>query len=414
MARVNEITPPVDWDRPLKKKHSNTRLSGLDVWYDFDWKTVFKHNVAAFPHGQSLTSAVRRCCPTDKIPCLLLTQNDDADQGTTQTDTHYVHVIRVNEYLAKSSSDPAMAYIALTVQEDLDLLLDLHLDEEAIRRWVGSSPGRIVNLLQLIANVLAENSNTPSSFRHSDSARAISALEQIAPQLLDAANIDEMRQLANWMASKRTGRTAVQEALADQIRNRIKDVRLHLEEYRQLLQEPNTTETRFQQFITAHPRLLGLEYARVRPKVTTPRGEIDFLVERHDGYHDFLELKAPADPIIRCDSDDSDTPGSASQYSLGPALANALAQVQVYRRQLTRSHESMDEDYGIRHTRHPRATIIVGRENQLSSARKRILRQLNRSLHRIDVMPYDVLAQRAEIQLNNLEALLLPGQAGPD
>ena len=355
MARANQNAPPVVWDKPLKRKHSSTRLSGLDVWYDFGWKTVFGHNVAAFPHGQSLTSAIRRRCPTGKTPCLLLTQKDDADQGTTQTDSHYVHVIRVNEYLAKSSSDPAMAYFAITVQEDLDLLLDLHLDEAAMRRWVGSSAGRIVDLLQLIANVLAANNQTRSSFKQSDSARAISALEQIVPQLLDSANIDELRQLANWMASKRTGRTVVQEALADRIRNRIMDVRSHLEEYRLLLREPSTNETRFQRFITDHPRLLGLEYARVRPKVPTPRGEIDFLVERHDGYHDLLELKAPDDPVIRCDGDDSDAPGSASQYSLGPALANALAQVQVYRRQLTRSDESMVEDYGIRHTRHPRA-----------------------------------------------------------
>jgi len=414
MAKANIVSPPVAWDAPLKRKGSETRLSGLDVWYDFDWNTVFKHNVAAFPNGQSLTSAVRRRCPDDKVPCLLLTENDDAEQGTIQTDTHYVHVIRVNEYLAKSSADPAMAYFAITVQEDLDLLLDLHLDEGAILRWVGGSPGRIVDLLQLVAKVLAENSETPSSIRKSDAARAISALEQFAPQLLDAANIDEMRRLANWVASKKAGRTVVQEALARQIRNRIKDARSHLEEYRQLLSKPNTNETGFQRFITDHPRLLGLEYARVRPKVKTPKGEIDFLVERHDGYHDLLELKSPDDPIIRCARDDSVTPASASEYSLGPALANALAQVQVYHRQLTRSEESMDEDYGIRNTRHPRTTIIVGREHRLSLTRKRILRQLNRSLHRTDVMPYDVLAQRAETQLNNLEALLLPDQVGFD
>ncbi len=413
MAKTNEMPLPIDWNTPLKRKGSKTRLSGVDVWYDFDWKTMFSHNVAAFPNGQSLTSAVRRRCPADKIPCLLLTKNDDAKQGTIQTDTHYVQIIRVNEYLAKSSADPAMAYFAITAQEDLDLLLDLHLDETAIRRWVGSSADRIVDLLQLVAKVLAENRETPS-IRKSDAARAIAALEQIAPQFLDAVSIDEMRRLANWVASKKTGRTVVQEALANQIRNRIKDARSHLEEYRQLLGESNTNETRFQQFITDRPRLLGLEYARVRPKVKTPRGEIDFLVERHDGYHDLLELKAPDDPIIRCDSDDSVTPSSASEYSLGPALANALAQVQVYRRQLTRSDESMDEDYGITHTRHPRATIIVGREHRLSPTRKRILRQLNRSLHRIDIMPYDVLAQRAETQLNNLEALLLPDQVGSD
>ena len=35
-----------------------------------------------------------------------------------------------------------------------------------------------------------------------------------------------------------------------------------------------------------------------------------------------------------------------------------------------------------------------------------ILRQLNQSLHGMEVIPYDVLAARADAQLDNLEELL--------
>lgn len=408
MAAAGSTAPPITWELPLRRKASRTRLSGLDVWYDFDWKAVFKHNVAAFPNGQSLTSAVARHCPAGKIPCVLLTAKGDAKRHIMHTDTHYVHVIPVSEYLAKSYADPAMAYFATSVEEDLDLLFDQHLDLAAIHRWVGVNPRRMADLLQLVATVMRNDNGNHGSIDKQDIARLTTALEQIAPQLLDAAGIDELRRIAYWVSNKEVGRTALVEVMADQVLNRIEDARSHLEEYRRLLEKQNTSETTFQRFITNRPHLLGLEYARVRSKVKTPRGEMDFLVERHDGYHDLLELKTPDDPIIKCTSDDSVVPATASKYSLGPALVNALAQVQVYQRQLTSSENSMDEDYGISSTRHPRVTIVVGREHRLSQTKRRILRQLNRNLHRIEVMPYDVLAQRAKVQLDNLEALVLP------
>lgn len=394
--------PPVEWETPLKRKIGKARLSGLDVWYDFDWVAVFGHDRATFRHGQSLTSVVREWCPADKIPCLLLTANDDAEQRAIHTDTHYVRVIRITKYLAIATANPAMAYLAIAAKEELDELFDLHLDEAAILRWVRRTPQRIVALLQLVATVMGTDDEESSPLPQHDIADAIAALEDIAPRLLHGADVVELRRLANWLSEEKAGRRALLDALADHIPNRIEDARIRLEEYRGLLDDPNTNETTLQQFITDDPSLLGLEYARVQSKVPTTRGEVDFLVQRHDGYHDLVELKAPDDPIIKCDSNDSDAPGPASKYSLGPALAKALAQVQVYQRQLTRGAESMEEDHGIKYTRHPRVTIIVGREQSLPDQEKRILRQLNRNLHRIEIMPYDVLAQRAETQLNNL------------
>lgn len=44
--------------------------------------------------------------------------------------------------------------------------------------------------------------------------------------------------------------------------------------------------------------------------------------------------------------------------------------------------------------------------NDPSETEEMILRQLNQNLHRMEVIPYDVLAARADAQLANLEALL--------
>ena len=80
--------------------------------------------------------------------------------------------------------------------------------------------------------------------------------------------------------------------------------------------------------------------------------------------------------------------------------------MQHYREQLTSHEGAIEELHGVCHTRDPRVTIIIGRADDLSETEEMILRQLNQSLQRIEVIPYDVLAARADAQLANLEALL--------
>ena len=66
----------------------------------------------------------------------------------------------------------------------------------------------------------------------------------------------------------------------------------------------------------------------------------------------------------------------------------------------------MYSEYGIKQTGDPRVLSIIGRERALHPREKQILRHLNLSLHRIEVMPYDLLAKRAETQLSNLRRIL--------
>jgi len=58
-------------------------------------------------------------------------------------------------------------------------------------------------------------------------------------------------------------------------------------------------------------------------------------------------------------------------------------------------------------TREPRITILIGRRSELSNHQQRFLRELNRSLHHVEIMPLDVLARRARVTLDNVERYLL-------
>jgi ParB-like chromosome segregation protein Spo0J len=49
---------------------------------------------------------------------------------------------------------------------------------------------------------------------------------------------------------------------------------------------------------------------------------------------------------------------------------------------------------------------VVGLAGSLPEHRLRVLRELNRSLHRVEVVPYDALGDRAASVLDNVERYL--------
>ena len=58
---------------------------------------------------------------------------------------------------------------------------------------------------------------------------------------------------------------------------------------------------------------------------------------------------------------------------------------------------------------------MIGRTAKLTDPGKSILRELNRSLHRVEIVPYDILGQRAGATLNNVERYLIAAdEADPD
>lgn len=84
------------WDRPVNFiKGGPTRLGGLDVFYEFDWRQEFGHGRATFPNGTPLSDLVRSDCPDGLAPTLLLTVRDDADERAFDADGRYIVVVNV-------------------------------------------------------------------------------------------------------------------------------------------------------------------------------------------------------------------------------------------------------------------------------------------------------------------------------
>lgn len=411
----------IDWDLPLQQRQgSRRRLGGLDVFFDFDWKDVFQHNRSAFPNGQSLADLVARECPLGKTPTLLLTRKTDVEPSILQTDDRHVVIVPIRDYLAQAGADAASTYYArlsgarLTqlsalVEADftpveLGHFLDHQLDGAALVRWAEASPANVTILREVLSAVAAAPVGIAQLLQGLTSLQP-EEIEAIAARIQALAGHGGLRHLLETVTESATGREATAEVLGERLEERIADARRQLAEYKELIGGVTVTETDVQRFLEQHPWIVGLTYVRARPRVEIPRGALDFVLDRYDGFLDFLELKGPGEQIVVESRDADGRPPSASAYSLGPGLSKALAQTHLYRANLDDTR-GLAAQYGLNDTRQARIMIVLGRSTDLSPNAKEILRQLNLSLHRVEVIPYDLLGERTEGWLRSIEHLL--------
>ena len=395
--------PRLRWRRGARKL-----LAGLEVYHDFSWRQVIGHPKTMFRNGKDLAERIRDDCPEGKTPLLLLTTRDDVEKGHLRTDdANYVFVINIHKYRAEARRGAALNYLlgsfgagsidtmrrvsrAVSNPRQLDEILELSVTKKGLARWADRKPERVAMLQEIVGPRLTYagvGGDDPSG-------------REAARRLFRVVGPTAVQGIADELASTAEGRRAI--ASSDQLSGRIQDVRVAARDYRKLLAKPGASETDFQDFIKANPLLLGLEYAEVMSRARFLRGELDFVVRRHDGYRDLLELKGPNEPIILFNGEVEERP---SAYSLAPKLAQALAQVQLYREWIATSSKENRDLYGV--ARDPRITIIIGRDDRLpNETARKIVRQLNVTLHRMRVLPYDILADRAEAQLANLATFL--------
>jgi antiviral defense system Shedu protein SduA len=416
------VTMDIDWDRPLQhRRGSPNRLVGIDIYYDFVWSEVFSNGRAQFRNGKSLARLVGRECPQGKRPALLLTTRDDVEERPIETDSEFVVVLNLRRYLQNASADAAASYYAQAIGSGITRIAQLHelasqtdviaavvergLELEHIAAWAAR---RVDGIQQLrsIAGVADVGQATADVGSVVAALQALSGLDaEIIAAIEGVLGRVEDREVKlaflRALTANRTGRYVTSEILGQRINERLGDARDVADRYAHLVDDPQSTETRLQSYIEEHPWLLGLDYAQVRPRRPLPRGQMDFILERYDGYHDLLELKSPQDSIVTAPADVDGVPPVASSFALSPGLAQALAQVHIYRD--TMSADVVDRLYGLRNTRDPRIIIVIGRAGPLPDHRRRVLRELNLSLHRVEIVPYDVLASRARTILDNVE-----------
>jgi hypothetical protein len=286
-------------------------------------------------------------------------------------------------------------------------VLESEINLEQIASWAGEDPERRQKLRELAGGDGHGNvGDVLNALRalgddlDPEAVRAIGAL--FGPDADRERRLDLLRSIT----SDPSGQHLTGEVLRERVPQRIAEARTALKAYEALLDDPQAGETELQKFIEENLWLLGLEYVKARPRHPIIRGTADFILERVDGFHDLLELKNPQDPIVSAPAVSDGKPPPAHDYSLSPALANGLAQSHVYRDTLTSDDGANERNYGLSDTRDPRLFVVVGLAKTLPDHRLRVLRELNKSLHRVEIVPYDILGERAQSVLANVEKYL--------
>ncbi len=417
----------LEWDRPLWRRWgAPRRLGGILVFHDFKWRDVFPDERTHFRHGQKLAEGVQRRCPDALVPALLLTRRTDVEQGLVTTPTHFLYLLNIDEWLG-AEDDFALAYLAthLAVPPEnlgrfanLSLIgdpavvvefLERELSVDLVAEWLRQDDGR----LERLASIVDFRDAAPTDVQQA--LHAISALGDLGQaqisQLVDfVTRLTEPEQRADLIrgaTADQLGRETAAVVLHERVTERIADAGRDLQAYRLLLNNPVASESDMQEFLATHPLLFGLEYASIRPQQSGPSGSMDFLLERFEGYNDVVELKGPNERILRSSEQESGAGvPTPHKYRLGKELAHALPQALAYRDRLSRHASAAEEFHGIRNAREPRLLIVLGRQSDLADHERLVLLELNRSLHRAAVLPYDVIAQRAEATLANIAAHL--------
>jgi hypothetical protein len=408
----------------LRFKHgAPARLLGIDLYHDFRWLDYFTDHRAQFPNGLHLARFMVRNCPSTLTPALLLTNRDDIDEGPSVVSDHLVWIVNLPKYRVLEP-DAALTHIGRIVSSDIGRLielvraspeelhafLDLHLTPDVLEAWAAGGPERIEILKQAIGK-------TDGAGRSPDSAdllEALRALDRLDADVVAAfaalvgtgLDTDALLSLIKAVTDHEPGRRLTTQVLGQRIADRIADIRRDIASYEALLDDPTKDEPNLQTFLEQHPWLLGLEYVHVRPQKLIPRGTLDFILERSDGTHDLLELKTAQDRIITAPPAKDGVPPPAHKFALSEGLAQALAQVHVYGGTLTGDSDMLEKRYGLRNTRNPKTIIVIGCAEPLEPHCSQVLRDLNLSLHRIEIIPYDVLGERAKIVLRNVEKFL--------
>jgi hypothetical protein len=415
----------LDWELTLRHRAgSAVHLDGIDVYYDFDWPRVVGHDRSQFVNGQCLARVARAHCPEGKTPALVLT-TQDVQPHPHETDSHFFFIVNMPEAISAAGNAAETLYARYLESEITKYaqikelasnpeMIEAVLSVERVADWLREDAARREEL----QDMLGDGTEATAEI---DIGELVRALRSLMASDLDAAALSEIAaafgsdtsrerrlEFLRAMTEDAGGRIATGEVLAERTADRVADARAAMTAYQALLDDPTIHETPMQEFIEKNLWLLGLDYAKMIPQQRLLSGTMDFILERFDGFQDVLELKDPQDPIIVASShSDSGAAPPPSAYSLSPALALALGQVHSYRDRLTRHAEATLDLVGLSLSRDPFLIIVIGRADQLPQHSKRVLGELNKSLHRVEVVPYDVLARRADAVLTNVEAYLL-------
>jgi len=394
------------WPKDLTRRKSGSNLCYLWVYSDCEESLAFRR-------GKSVANDLKTRCPPGKKPALLLTRNPENPTLYFESDTEYVAVIDLPKFLSSDSPwNSYAAHVSGATPETLNSLSKLNRDlkPEDVAEWLQANPLRVGEVLEMVSAVAPEASSewAASNIDSSVALRAVKSLKawdseviQVFCTLIEgqATREDRLQVLRNLM-SEPEGVADGGKVLAENIEARLE----MLDEAAWMMSELIKTgsETEMQHHIEDHPWLISLDYARLTPQARAPRGSVDFLAHKFNGVQDIIELKGPTDQLIVHDK--SNIPSSPHEYKIAPKLAGAITQALAYQ-VMGRTDNAFFE---VRTKLESQSYVIIGEINKLDETDRLIFDEFRRSLHGIQIICFDEVAEIAFERIENIRKCLIP------
>lgn len=166
--------------------------------------------------------------------------------------------------------------------------------------------------------------------------------------------------------------------------------RLILDDFDKLIEKKGIRETKISQFLQENFWIFGPEYVAVSAEDKLGlKSRTDFLVRKHDGFHDIIEMKLPGIKLFTKKNE---------REVWASTVGNAVNQMMDYLTKYSFLYLSQKEQTGL-DVFMPTGIIIVGRSTERNDY---LLRVSNSYLHRIEIVTYDTLVRRARANLDDL------------
>jgi len=167
-----------------------------------------------------------------------------------------------------------------------------------------------------------------------------------------------------------------------------------LKELAVIFNNPNHSEDDLNKWIERNDWVFGIEYIEKLDKTRIGINEdSDMLVASLDGFADLIELKKDIVKLFNFDE-------SHKCYYMTASLSQVIGQTVNYLKVMEDQRFNLAEQHNGFPVLKPRAKIVIGRSKDFNNEERKTLRELNDTLHNIEVLTYDDIINRAKMIIN--------------
>jgi len=422
---------------------SPDRLKGIKVYFDFNWRLTFGHDIGAFPNGMALAQlAVKECTP-GRRPALLLTLRNDIELASFDWGDYCILVVNLTSYQRHATANRAIGFAATRLKSRISRIADVEASEGQITAFATKYPERFAeiadNLLGYRPGTQAEPATIGQLVELVDKVERLEQPEVdavlrllerrgVSPdyvlfRLLQSNQLDDISQALEWMLEN--GPDVVSQLRRLECSNL---ERLNFFGIFTMLQNlldvwkverDNHDEKFWQQQLERHSFVLAQLFAY--PVIVLQReayvggknvsGRLgnfnDFLLKALSTNNvAFVELKTPGTPLL------TDQPYRGDVYNVGRELSGAVGQVLNQRQRFLTDFASLrNNSRGLEFEAfNPKCFVVAGNSAELSDdERKARSFELNRNNWKdVQVVTFDELFGRVEAFMGLLNSDRVP------